>query len=190
MNTRFIFIGLFAFSLNTMNASTKFSLNDIEMNDNISLKIMDLKVDEEGIISWRAQNEGEKIPFTIQQFKWGKWVTIKKVEGKGGEEWNDYSEKVALTSGQNKFRVLRYNMFSAPTLSEDFIIESKKNPVNATFSNSKKIVTFSSKTSYQVKDMNGKIVLEGYEKSVNISTLASGKYIVEYDNSMIEVHVK
>lgn len=160
------------------------------MNDNISIKIMDLKVNDEGVISWRAENEGEKIPFVIQQFKWGKWITVKKVEGKGGDEFNDYIEKVALTSGVNKFRVVRYNMFSAPTISEDFIIESKKLPVNGTYSNNKKLLTFSSKTPYQVKDLNGKIMLEGFEKTVNLSNLASGKYIVGYDNSIMEINVK
>ncbi|MFP5470397.1 MAG: hypothetical protein ACLGGV_02285 [Bacteroidia bacterium] len=190
MNTRFILMALFVASIHTTNATNNFPSDLIEKNDNISIKIMDLKVNDEGVISWRAQNEGEKIPFAIQQFKWGKWTTVKKVEGKGGEEWNDYTEKVALTSGQNKFRVVRYNMFSSPTISEDFIIESKKLPVNATYNNNKKIVSFSYKTFYQIKDISGKILLEGFEKSINLTTLASGKYIVEYDNSAIEVQVK
>ena len=59
----------------------------------------------DGIVNFTTKGESASMPFTVEQFRWNKWVKIGEVQGKGTVEANSYSVKVNNHSGINKFRI-------------------------------------------------------------------------------------
>ena len=56
-----------------------------------------------------------------------------KTDGNGGEDWKAYSIKSIVTSGENKFRVVRYNLWKTPTMTEDFVFTASKQKPSFTY---------------------------------------------------------
>ena len=56
-------------------------------------------------LSWKTQNESGALPFTIEQFRWNKWVTAGEVMGEGNKESSSYTFELMPYSGENKVRV-------------------------------------------------------------------------------------
>lgn len=164
-----------------------FMVNDAAIEKRSSFKISDLQVSDTGLVSFKAYNEVDKFPFIIQQYKWNKWTTVAKVDGQGGENWKAYQIVSSITSGENKFRVVRYNLWKPPTMSEEFIFASKKSKPSFTFDKKSKQVTFSSKTSFKVKNEFGENVIEGDGKSIDLSEMPKGIYYIAYDNTYADV---
>ena len=152
-----------------------------------SFRIIDVALYPDGRITWKSNSEREETKFTIQQFKWGQWVTVKRVDGKGGNQPNEYADTVFLTSGKNKFRIVTYYLFNPPFISDEITVVSTKKKVGYSYIKKTKEVIFSETTAYAVKNKFGENVLEGLGNSVNLSKLGKGDYIVAYDNTYIEI---
>jgi hypothetical protein len=151
--------------------------------------ILDVVVSPDGKITWKTNNEPENTTYAIQQFKWGQWVTTKKVEGKGANQTQEYTDKVFLTSGVNKFRVVTYYLFQPPITSEEITVVSSKKVVTSELNNKSKQITFSDETYYVVKNKFGENVMEGIGNSVNLKQLDKGNYIVCFDNSYKDITI-
>lgn len=52
-----------------------------------------------------SKNEINNLTYTIEQFRWNKWIKVGEVDGKGGIQENTYSFQTQPHSGLNKFRV-------------------------------------------------------------------------------------
>ncbi|MBK6524599.1 MAG: VOC family protein [Crocinitomicaceae bacterium] len=61
----------------------------------------------DGTLSWTTTGESGKLTFTIEQYRWNKWVAIGEVDGLGTEGPNKYTFKVSPHSGENKVRVVQ-----------------------------------------------------------------------------------
>ncbi|HNW96891.1 MAG TPA: hypothetical protein PKK00_00605 [Bacteroidales bacterium] len=183
-----------------------FSLLDLNNDENVEIKIfyksgckpkiinpevlqslstfsfMNTKADKAGKITWNVKGEVFSA-FTVEQFRWNKWVTVAEIENTDTVKKNNYAYDSKPHFGLNTFRISHTDekgnivyskqiKFKIPTIKEVFISALKVTDV----------ITFSSETAYEIFDDKGKFIMDGTGTQVNISDLSKGKYSVNYDN--------
>lgn len=150
-------------------------------------ELVSMTVDSIGMLRWKTMNETDKLPFTIEQFRWNKWVEIGEVEGKGGPQPNEYSFQVNLHSGKNLIRVKQahYSGFfhTPPPVS----IASDVPEVELLSGKIDHQIEFSTATMYELYDRSGNLLLKGAAKTIDCSQLREGMYYLNYDNVMTRI---
>ena len=151
-----------------------------------TFEVTTMKMTNEGLMTWTTKNESGPMPYTIEQFRWNKWVSVGEVQGLGNPGENSYKYQVtALHSGENKFRIKQVG-FQTKTSAEIKIISGTPRCVFSLSKNSKQI-DFTCGTLYEVYDYYGAVVKKGYGTRVDIANLHKGGYYVCYDNSIGEL---
>lgn len=143
-----------------------------------------MKIDKEGNLSWTTTNETSKMLYTVEQFKWNKWVKCAEIMGKGTVQENNYSVKVTPHSGENKFRVKQTDFSDKPRLSEPMKYRAVLPEVTFDKTKIDKQITFSSATAFELYDSYGNIIKKGTDSKVDIATLKKGTYYLNYDYKM------
>lgn len=151
-----------------------------------TFEIVDINVSDKGLLKWTTKNESGKLPFTIEQFRWSKWVKVGEIEGEGTASLNKYEFKVTPNSGSNKVRVKQVDSTAKPRYSTAFKFESRIPSVTFSPVKVKKEITFSNETLYEIYNMYGNIVARGYANKIDVSNLEKGKYYLNYDSSFGE----
>ncbi|MGQ1911689.1 hypothetical protein ACT3CE_18150 [Marinifilum sp. RC60d5] len=141
-------------------------------------------VDENGTLHWTTSNEIGSIPFIVQQFRWNKWITVGKIDGKGNRKSNEYEVNVRLHFGKNSFRLCQIDYSGIPRYSSPIIYQSKQKKVSYGPEKIKDVLLFSDSTLYEIYDSYGAIILKGYGAKINLKGHQSGLYYINYDNSM------
>lgn len=141
-----------------------------------------------GVLTFKTSGETGPLPFVIEQFRWNKWVKVGEVQGKGHNS-QTYEVTVRTHTGPNKFRVRQTTgNRKVQSFSKEAVTIVPQPAI--TFKNTKTDITFSGETMYELYDQYGSIVFKGYGKSINIATLANGRYYLNYDNSQGEFNKK
>lgn len=149
--------------------------------------LVSIKIDSSFVLHWVSKNEINKLTYTIEQFRWNKWVKIGEVDGKGGVQTNAYSFQTQPHSGKNKFRVKQIAS-GKPRISEatefevpDFNIKIIDHSIN------NDQLEFTRETMYELYDVEGNLIKKGTAKSVDMKGLKRGHYFVNYDNETSEI---
>lgn len=145
-------------------------------------EMVSIGVDKNNMLTWITKNESGKLPFVIEQYRWNKWVKVGEVSGNGTEMENKYQFKLVPNSGENKVRVKQTDSTNKPRYSEVAAFKSKVYEVSFSPVKVKKEIIFNHTTMYEVYNMYGNIVMRGYDKNVDVSSLQKGKYYLNYDN--------
>jgi len=153
-----------------------------------TFKVSSITVNNNGFLVWNTTDERGKLPYTIEQYRWNKWVSIGEVQGKGNVGSNVYEFQVAPHSGENKIRVVQVDHSGAKRTSEEVGFESKVGVVSKSPTKVKNVINFSSdgkpvETRYEIFDAYGSIVKKGVGSSVNCENLIKGIYYINYDNT-------
>ena len=64
-----------------------------------------VSLDKDGTFTWKTTDESGKLTFTVEQYRWNKWVKVGEVEGEGSPTEHTYQFKITPHSGENKVRV-------------------------------------------------------------------------------------
>ncbi|MCQ2227578.1 MAG: hypothetical protein MJZ01_06710 [Bacteroidales bacterium] len=139
---------------------------------------------KDGVLTFSTSGETGSIPFVIEQYRWNKWVKVGEVRGKGKNKPNTYEAKVRTHSGANKFRVRQTDNKKISVYSKEAVALVTA-PV-VTFKQTDSAIDFSAETMYEIYDQYGGIVFKGYGATINIGSLAKGKYYLNFDNSQSE----
>lgn len=154
-----------------------------------TFQITDMKMSNDGLLTWKAKNESGSLPYIIEQFRWNKWVYVGEVQGVGTPGEHNYKFHVtALHSGENKFRLKQVG-YQVKYSDEIKIISSTPRCI---FSVSKgfKQIDFTCGTLYEIYDYYGSVVKRGYGTRIDITNLQKGGYYICYDNSIGELKKK
>jgi hypothetical protein len=162
-------------------------LNPEVLKPKPTFDILDLTVNNEGILNWTSKNEMGSLPYVIEQYKWNKWVFVGEVNGQGTPATHSYSFKIIPHSGENKFRLKQTGFGSAPRYSNPVTFNSLMEKPNFQIAKDSKSITFSSETAYEVYDFYGNVVKKGYANTLDISNLNKGKYYLCYDTVVTEI---
>lgn len=165
-------------------------LNPEVLKSKPTFDVVNININNEGILSWTTKNEMGSLPYVVEQYKWNKWVFVGEVNGQGTPATHDYTYKVTPHSGENKFRVKQTGFGSAPRFSSPVTYNSLMEKPTFEIAKDSKSVTFSSETSYEVYDFYGNVVKKGFGNTFDISNLNKGKYYLCYDSVVTEIEKK
>lgn len=146
-----------------------------------------IKIDNEGLLVWETENEQGKLPFTVEQYRWNKWVTVGEVEGVGTPMKNKYQFAVSPHSGENTVRVVQVDHSGEKRSSKEVKFLSNKPVITKSPAIVKDKISFTAnnsavETRYEIYDAYGNIVKKGVGSSVNCSNLLKGVYYINFDN--------
>jgi len=146
-----------------------------------------MKVDSKtNTFNFTTTGESGILKYTVEQFRWNKWIKVGETQGIGTATTNNYQVPVNLSSGDNVFRVRQTDFTKLPRVSKVFKFRSMSPPV--TYTPLKKItneITFSDVTMYEIYDLYGRLKLKGIGNKADISALTKSKYILLFDNQEV-----
>jgi len=143
-------------------------------------------VDKEQFLNWQCTNEMGSLLFHIEQYRWDKWITIGQLKGIGTPALNHYKIKVPIHSGINKFRIHQIDHTDKIRYSEVIEYESSISPVFLVNKKVKSKLRFSTPTQFEIFDLFGNLIFDGFGKEVRFDDISSGKYYVNFDNTIGE----
>lgn len=154
--------------------------------------ILSIQIEHDSMLTWTSTERNGKFMYSVEQYRWNKWVKLGEVECKSGFDTASYAFGLTkyFTPGQNKFRVkvVDYvkNVYSPPVVIEKpadlqpFEIQDAayyhKNPIE-----------FHNETLWEIYDMNGNVMKKGYGKTAEVKELRRGTYFLCFDNSIIQI---
>ncbi|MBL4585746.1 MAG: hypothetical protein JKX84_01610, partial [Flavobacteriales bacterium] len=149
-----------------------------------TFKVASIGISKQGLFAMTTTNETGKLAYTIEQFRWSKWVEVGEFEGKGDPEKNVYEiQLTTIHNGQNRFRVKQKDHRSKPRYSFETKINSPLPEVTFQPGNGKKAAeatNFSVATLYEIYNAYGNIVAKGVSKRVDVSGMEKGTYYLNY----------
>ena len=153
-----------------------------------SFDLVSIDIDQDGLIVWTSKNENGSVPYSIEQFKWNKWVKVGEVDGIGTKGQHTYEFKAKLTSGENKFRIVQKVQGSALRGEKNIAtVRSRMDQPEFKYNKGNQKIEFTAETAYEIYDMYGQIRKRGYGKDVDMSTMDRGIYYVNFDNAMEKI---
>ena len=161
-------------------------LNMDDLKPKPTFEVLTMNVSPAGILKWTTKNETGSLPYIVEQFKWNKWIPIGEVDGVGSPDNHDYSFKVTMHSGENKYRVKQKGLNSTTKNSQEVSLKSIMDKPSFAMLKNGAGVDFSAETSYELFDAYGIVVKKGYGKQINIDNLPKGNYYMCYDNIITE----
>ena len=140
------------------------------------------KADKVGKLIWTVKGDINSA-FTVEQFRWKKWITLGEVEIADTVKKNMYSFETKPHFGNNQFRISHTDGKGIITYSKPI---KYRNPlqkeVMLTSNKFTESITFTGETAYEIFDEKGTFVTDGYGKEINTTDLMKGKYWLNYDN--------
>lgn len=143
-------------------------------------------VDKDQFFNWQCSNELGSLPFNVQQYRWNKWVTVGQLRGIGTSGINHYRLKVPVHSGENMFRIHQVDYTEKDNYSDTIRYKSVLKPVLLVSKRVKTQLKFSEQTQFEIFDLFGNLIYDGYGGEVRFDDLIPGKYYVNFDNTIGE----
>ncbi len=163
-------------------------LNPEVLKPKPTYEILEFTVNAEGILKWKAKNESGSLPYIVEQYRWGKWVNVGEVQGKGVAGEHNYSFQAVMHSGENKFRLKQVGHTNQPKISTNVTVLSSRPKVTYNYKNA--AISFTDETLFEVYDFYGTIVKKGFGKTVDMANVSKGGYYLCYDNVVEEFKKK
>ena len=166
-------------------------LNPEVLKPKSTFDIVAMLVEPDLTLKWSTKGESGKLTYTIEQFRWNKWVKVGDVDGIGTADVNNYSFKVIPHYRKNQYRVKQIDYSGQPRFSKT--VDYNSSSPEITFSPAKvtKSISFlagetPAETMFEIYDQYGNIVKRGFASTIDASNLPKGAYYLNYDNKMGE----
>lgn len=143
------------------------------------------KIDKTGKLIWGLTGEMPEDAFVVEQYRWNKWIKLGEVPTSDSVKYNVYAFEIAPHSGVNQFRILRNDANGNPVYSKVVKYQSKTAEITLLSVKVTDKLMFSNETQYEIFDVKGNFITEGFGMEVDISNLEKGKYWVNFDNTTI-----
>lgn len=145
---------------------------------------------KEAKISWTVDGDNIEEPFEIEQFMWETWLTVNLIDPKKQNTFPSYTSTITPHSGRNLFRIKYIDAEGNEYYSSEIKYNSRTKPVEITTEKIIDSIEFSEETMYQIYNEIGSMLLSGYGNKIDISSLKKGTYILNYDNTTINIKKK
>lgn len=150
-----------------------------------------MSIEKDSTLKWTTKGESGKLTYTIEQFRWNRWVKIGEIGGIGTVEINNYSFKVFPHSGKNQYRIKQIGFTGQPKFSKSLEYLSSSPAITYRYSKiSKEIVFYIGnipvETMFEIYDQYGKIIKQGFASKIDASNLVTGSYYLNSDDKISE----
>jgi len=143
-------------------------------------ELISLEADDSGEVKWVTSEERGRMPFVLQQFKWGKWVDVVRIDGLGGPGERHYQTVIRPIRGENILRLTHLAPDGALEVKGEARFTSRTKALGFRYDHRQQRIAFTAETQYEVVDAFGTVVLQGHGKEVILRYLARGEYFVNY----------
>ena len=155
---------------------------------NSTFVLVSLAAAANGSISWSTKSEAGRLPFHVEQYKWGRWVSAGEIQGNGSPALNQYRLDIIPHSGYNKVRIVQIDNTQKKRVSKEVGFNSSVKKVIKTPAKVKDIIYFSSdskpvKTKFELYDAFGNLLKKGFDSQIDCKQLLNGIYFINFDNS-------
>jgi hypothetical protein len=159
-------------------------LNSFAHQEKDSSKIVSITIGKDGILNWTTNNDQNKTPFDIEEYRWNKWIKIGEVEAINSSETLSYTFNSIQNSGENQIRVLHKN---EPTVFRSVKWTSELPVVKFTVNKDVKAIQFTAETLFEIWDTNGNVIKRGLSSYIDYKDIPAGSYILNFDNSIAKI---
>jgi hypothetical protein len=144
---------------------------------------------KDSILYWTTKNESGARTFTIEQYRWNKWIAVGTVDGRGQANETSYEFRPTFHSGHNLFRLKQLDGNLKPHLSETVRFLNMNKPLKISeVDQRKRTILISGETHYELYDAGGNMVKKGFAGTIDCADLDKGIYYLNYDNTTAPVH--
>lgn len=143
-------------------------------------ELVDFKVVPTGEVAWTSADERGRMPYVLQQFKWGKWVDVLRVDGQGGEGERHYQARIQPIRGENLLRLTHLAPDGALAIKGEAGFYAEVPAVEYTYDPKSATMRFSEQTQFEIVDQYGTVVLSGHGDNAILRYLARGEYFVNF----------
>ncbi len=143
-------------------------------------QLVSFEASPSGEVSWVTADEHGRMPFVLQQFKWGKWVDVVRLDGRGGPQEQTYSTVIQPTQGENLLRLTHLAPDGTLEVKGEARFDGDVPEVTMSYSARSQVVTFSKSTQYELVDEFGTVVLRGVGTQATLRYLSRGDYYVNF----------
>ena len=155
---------------------------------NSTFVLVSLAAAANGSISWSTKSEAGRLPFHVEQYKWGRWVSAGEIQGNGSPALNQYRLDIIPHSGYNKVRIVQIDNTQKKRVSKEVGFNSSVKKVIKTPAKVKDFIYFSSaakpvKTKFELYDAFGNLLKKGFDSQIDCKQLLNGIYFINFDNS-------
>ncbi|HNW90025.1 MAG TPA: hypothetical protein PKN48_10200 [Bacteroidales bacterium] len=143
------------------------------------------KADKSGKIVWGIKGDLMEEPLIIEQFRWNKWIKVGELAATDTVKKNSYSFEFIPHTGINQFRIF-FNDANGNQVYSKLIKYTSRNPeITLVSSKVTDKLVFSADTQYEIFDLKGNFISEGFAKEVEVIDLEKGKYWLNFDNKSV-----
>ncbi len=143
------------------------------------------KIDKTGKLVWAMTGEMPEDVFIVEQFRWNKWVKCAEISTWDTVKKNTYSYEFTPHSGLNQFRIVRNDNNGNPVYSKVIKYTSKTAEVLLVSTKIIDKLVFSAETQYEIFDLKGNFITEGFAKEVDVTEIPKGKYWLNFDDKTV-----
>lgn len=133
-----------------------------------------------GEVVWTTAGEKGRMPFVLQQYKWGKWVDVVRMDGRGGDREQTYVTSVQPVRGENVLRLTHLAPDGTLAVEGEVRFTGDVPEVGMDYDAKTQVVRFSRSTQYELVDTYGTVVMRGVGSEASVRYLARGEYFVNY----------
>ena len=153
----------------------------------VKFRISKPRYNKDNELQWQVTGIPGDSPIIVEQYKWNTWRTLAEIDPVDTVANNRYTLHVNPHSGKNIFRVKTFNIKGQEVMSKELIFGMPNSSLVTI--QTKKIeneIVLSSKTEYEIYDLENNLLLSGYDRYIKINNLESGKYLLFFDNQIRE----
>lgn len=143
-------------------------------------ELVDFKVVSTGEVAWTSADERGRMPYVLQQFKWGKWVDVLRVDGQGGEGERHYQARIQPIRGENLLRLTHLAPDGALAIKGEASFYAEVPRVEFEYDTKSAVMRFSEPTQFEIVDQYGTVVLSGHGDNAVLRYLARGEYFANF----------
>ena len=163
-------------------------LNPESVYPHPAFETVSIAVNENGLVKWETKNELGALPYYIEQYKWGRWVTIGEVQGQGATQNNCYTFQAMLNSGENLFRVKQVDFQSrTPRYSEEVRIKANSPAINFHVDKRKGQILFNHSTNYELYDLHGILLATGCGDQILVGEMKHKTFYLNYGSMSVKL---
>jgi hypothetical protein len=155
----------------------------LQQSENVSF--VSPKADKAGKINWAIKGDLMDEPMIIEQFRWNKWIKIGELAPSDTIKKNTYSFETVTHSGINQFRILFNDENDNPVYSKIIKYTSRNPEITLESAKVSDKLLFSADTQYEIFDLKGNFISEGFGKEADVTDLEKGKYWLNFDNKSV-----
>lgn len=155
----------------------------LQQSENVSF--VSPKADKTGKINWGIKGNLMDEPMIIEQYRWNKWIKIGELTPADTVRKNIYSFETVPHSGINQFRILFNDENDNPVYSKTIKYISRNPEITLESAKVSDKLVFSADTQYEIFDMKGNFISEGFGKEADVTDLEKGKYWLNFDNKSV-----